>query len=383
MRICFITHKVRKGDGQGRVNYEVIREMLAQGHEVVVISSELSEELAAMDRVVWKKISVRRLPSELLRNQWFAIASALWLLFLGKRIDITVANGFITYARSNINCIHFVHRSWLNSKYHPFRERKSARSFYQYIFNFLNSFLEKFAVRRTDRIVAVSEQVKQELLDSVGIAEEHISVIRNGVDLREFYPRKVKRADYHLSEDKIYALFAGDIKSSRKNLDTVLKSVADVEDLHLLVIGSTKGSIYPQLAQSLGIADRVHFLGYRTDIAEMMSLADLFVYPSRYEPFALVLLEAMAVGLPIITSCNCGAVELLNNDAAIIIDDPNDREALTDAIKQCLSSRDRLIRMGNEAKRLAVHCSWSEMAGHYSRVIQETAVHKAVTATPR
>lgn len=378
MKVCFVTHKVKKGDGQGRVNYEVIKETLRRGHEVIIIASEVSNDLTELDQVTWKRVSVNKIPTELFRNQWFALWSTLWLILLGKRIDLTIVNGFITYARSDINCVHFVHSAWLASKYHPFREAKTWGNFYQYLFNWLNSYLERLALLVANKIVVVSEQVKNELVNSAGINEDRISIIRNGVDLQEFYPKAVRRSDLNLLDNRLYALFAGDIKSSRKNLDTILYAIAEVEEVHLLVLGFTKGSIYPQLAEDLGIRERVHFLGFRADMADLMSAADLFVYPSRYEPFALVLLEAMATGTPIITSSTCGAVELLTEDAAIVIKDPDDIVALTHAIQHCVNNRDGLRRMGDHANALAQNHSWDAMARQYISVINEVAVHKAI-----
>ncbi|CAM3269057.1 glycosyltransferase family 4 protein [Paenibacillus lupini] len=378
MNMCFVTHKVRKGDGQGRVNYEVILEALRQGHYVYIIASELSDELAQHERVIWKKIAVEGWPTELLRNQIFAIRASLWLTILRNRIDLTIVNGFTAYVRSDINCIHFVHSAWLRSKYHPIVERKSLSSFYQYIYTRLNRSLERMAMKRTRTIVAVSEQVKHELKGDAHIEGNRIAVIRNGVDLEEFYPRHVDRRELHLSEQQLYAMFAGDLRSSRKNLDTVLKALVSVPEIHLLVLGNTKGSLYPQMAADLGLGERVQFLGYRTDMATWMSAADLFVFPSRYEPFALVLLEAMAVGLPVVASSNCGAVELLTNKAAIIINDPDDSDALADALLRCAADRRQLKQMGEEARRLACQHSWSAMAAQYLQLIQETALHKAV-----
>lgn len=380
MRICFITHKVKKGDGQGRVNYEVIQEAVAQGNEIIIIASELSEDLRCHPCVKWKKVTVKGLPTELLRNQVFAIGATIWMNILRSRVDLTIVNGFVSYASSDINCIHFVHSAWLSSPYHPYQERKTPKAIYQYIYTSLNRYLERKAMKRTRKIVAVSEQVKQELVQYTGILNDNIAVIRNGVDLQEFYPRPVKRSELQLSEDMVYAMFAGDIRSSRKNLDTVLKALTEVPDVHLLVVGWTEGSVYPQMAVDLGIEDRVHFLGYRNDMAELMSAADLFVYPSRYEPFALVILEAMATGLPVIASRNCGAVELLDEEAAVILEDPDDAAALAESIRNCVVDRHRLKRMGEQAVHIAGGCSWKAMARQYSKLIEETAGKKTFAA---
>ncbi|KOP65415.1 hypothetical protein AMS62_09220 [Bacillus sp. FJAT-18019] len=372
MKICFVTHAVKKGDGQGRVNYEVIVEALHQGHDIVIISSELSDDLQNHERVEWIRINLRTIPTALLRYQLFAWLSACWIWMNQRKLDLVVVNGFITYARSDINCIHFVHSAWVKSKYHPYHEQKNARAMYQWLYNSVNALLERHALKRTRQIVAVSEQVKQELIQDARVNPHKVSVISNGVDLNEFYPRAVNRKDFNLDINTTYALFAGDLKSSRKNLDTVLQALTQVDHIHLLVLGNAEKSVYPHMAERLGISQRVHFLGYRKDIAEIMSLADMFIFPSRYEPFSLVILEAMASGLPVITSSKCGAVELLSDDSAVVMEDPDDTETLVSALRELLSNKGRLETMSLRAREDARKNSWGSMSNQYMNLINRT-----------
>lgn len=369
MKICFVTHKVKKGDGQGRVNYEVIVEALKQGHEIIVVSSELSEELRNDSRITWNKMNVSKIPTILLQYQLFALFSAIWIWTHQKKIDLIVANGFITYARSDINCIHFVHSAWVKSKYHPYRDHKNIKSIYQLLYNSLNAILERYVLKYTKQIIAVSEQVKQELVQYAKIQPERISVISNGVDLNEFYPRAVKREDFNLDLNATYGLFAGDLKSKRKNLDTVLHAMTKVENVNLLVLGYTEKSHYPNMARNLGLSDRVHFLGYRKDVAEIMSLADLFVFPSKYEPFSLVILEAMASGLPVITSSKCGAVELLSENSAVVIEEPEDTATLIKVLRELVLNKERLKIMALRAREDAQKNSWEKMSFKYLQII--------------
>ncbi|MBO2943794.1 glycosyltransferase family 4 protein [Paenibacillus sp. F411] len=379
MKICFVTHKVKKGDGQGRVNYEVIVEALRQGHMILVVSSELDEDLRLHPNIEWHQIKVSILPSMLLKYQWFAILSTFFIFVKRKSIQLLIVNGFITYARSDINCVHFVHSAWIKSPYHPFHESKSPKSVYQFIYSKVNSVLERIAINRTKQVIAVSEQVKQELIHSAKINENKITVVPNGVDLNEFYPRCVVRSEFGLHNERIYALFAGDLKSKRKNLETVLMSIARTEQIELLVLGYVDKSPYPLLAEQLGIKHRVHFLGYRGDIAEIMSLSDLFIFPSRYEPFSLVILEAMATGLPVITSNCCGVVELLSSHSAAILEEPDDVDSLVRVLNELLDDRTKLHNMALEARNVAKNNSWEIMSEKYmylfNKVLNRTPIN--------
>ncbi|QCT04081.1 glycosyl transferase group 1 [Paenibacillus algicola] len=383
MKICFVTHKVKKGDGQGRVNYEVILEAIRRGHEILIISSELCEELSGHQKVQWIQIKVGKIPTMLLKYQWFAILSSLLILIRRNSIGLLVVNGFITYARSDINCIHFVHSAWVKSPYHPYHEQKSMKSLYQYIYNKLNSRLERNALKKTRQVIAVSKQVKHELIKDAEIPNHRIAVVSNGVDLSEFYPRSLNRADFQLDDRKTYALFVGDLKSKRKNLDTVLKAVAEVKHLELLVLGYTDKSLYPNMAKQLGISERVHFLGYRKDVAQIMSLSDFFIFPSRYEACSLVILEAMASGLPIVTSNRCGGVELLNNQSAVIINDPDDFTALVRVLIDLTSDQEKLTNMAAHAREDAEEHSWDKMSFKYMQLFNQILTSKLVSKPER
>ena len=110
----------------------------------------------------------------------------------------------------------------------------------------------------------------------------------------------------------------------RKNLDTVLQALVGASGVHLAVVGAREGSPYPALAERLGVADRVHFLGFRRDMAQIMQAVDIFVFPSRYEPFGIVVLEAMASGVPVILAATVGAAEVVTPDCGVVLPDPED-----------------------------------------------------------
>lgn len=166
-------------------------------------------------------------------------------------------------------------------------------------------------------------------------------------------------------------MFAGDIRLPRKNLDTVLKALVEVPDLHLAVVGVTDGSPYPQLAALLGLSDRVHFLGFRRDVPSIMKVVDLFVFPSRYEPFGLVVTEAMATGLPVITASCTGAAPLVTPDAGIVLSDANDTKALAQAMEKLSINPQLRTTMGKNARAIALEHTWKNVAKQYVDLFEE------------
>ncbi|HAJ63411.1 MAG TPA: glycosyl transferase, partial [Cyanobacteria bacterium UBA8543] len=223
---------------------------------------------------------------------------------------------------------------------------------------------EKQAFRKANVVVAVSQTIKQELID-IGVPEEAIRVILCGVGLQEFSPGYVERKQLGLPEQVPLALFVGDIRINRKNLDTVLQALVHVPDLHLAVVGATEGSPYPQLAEQLRLSKRVHFMGYRSDVSQVMQAVDLFVFPSRYEPFGLVVLEAMASGLPVITATTTGASELITPECGVVLSDSEDAQALAQALLYLKNDSQLRTRMGQAAREIAQQYSWTSMAHSY------------------
>lgn len=371
MKICIVTHCVIEGDGQGRVNYEVVWEALRQGHQVTLVASDISLELEQHSQVTWLPISVKKVPTELLRNLLFSRKSANWLRQHQGEFDAIEVNGAITSARSDLNAVHFVHSSWLRSPFNLSTQNLSLRGTYQRLYTALNADWEKKAFERAKVVVAVSEKVAQELI-AIGVPQDRIRTILNGVDLQEFAPGIVDRQKWGLPEEVPLAIFAGDIRTPRKNLDTVLHSLVQVPQLHLAVVGGTAGSPYPELARSLNLENRVHFLGFRQDVPDLMKAADFLVFPSRYEPFGLVVLEAMATGIPVVTAATTGAAELVTPDCGIVLPDSDDTQALAEALNQLVKcDRQQRQQMGQAARTIAELHSWANMASNYVNLFEE------------
>jgi glycosyltransferase involved in cell wall biosynthesis len=371
MRIGIVTRRVGPNDGQGRVNMEVAREALRQGHAVTLFCETADPALAEAGARVVALPPPAFLPSRLLRDQVFAARSAAAL----RGCDTVLANGFATWARSDVNAVHFVHRAWAASPHHPWRQHRDARSFYARLYAGVNARLERGALRRASRVVAVSQKLRAELV-ACGVPAERITTILNGVDTKEFAPGIVDRATLGLPAHVPLALFAGDLRTSRKNLDTVLRAMSTSSPrLHLAVAGRHENTAWPSMAQSLGVADRVHFLGFRTDMPELMRAADFFVFPSRYEACSLVLLEALASGLPVITAPSAGGAEIVTAETGFVLPDSEDVAALAESMR-CLAEDDAQRNAMRAAARLmAASHGWQAMACRYLALLE--AAHHA------
>jgi len=372
MRIGIVTQRFVTGDGQGYINYAVARAALKRGHTLVLIGIEAAPDLLAHPGVTWGQVPPSSLPSQLLRDQAFAWRSRRWIRQYRPTLDLLMVNGAITWSRADVNAIHFVHDAWHRS---PVRKKADARSglhaLYHTLYTRVNAAWERWALRNSQHAVAVYSVVEEEI-EALGLTIP-VTIIPNGIDPQRFSPDgpAVERTEFGCPKDVPLGLFVGDIRMSLKNLDTVLHALRDVPSLHLAVAGSTEGSPFPALAATLGVADRVHFLDFRRDIPALMRTADLLVFPSRYETFSLVLLEAMACGLPVVTARTVGAATCVTPACGIVLDDPNDTEALVSALGQLAADPDRRREMGRAARTVSLQYDIQGTANRYVDLFEE------------
>lgn len=259
-----------------------------------------------------------------------------------------------------------VHKVWLREKADTAAGRLVS---YTRPFTWLALHLERrlFDPRRCRRIVANSRLCRGQLLALYPYPPERVSVIYNGVDHDAFHPRlraahrAAVRAGLGIPGDAPAALFASN-NPGRKGLGTVLRAAASpvsggpscagasAGGPYLIVAGRGDTGRFEALARSLGIVPRVRFLGRVADLAPLYGAADYLVLPTRYDPFANVCLEAMACGLPVVTTRMNGASEIIaEGEDGFVIGDPRDDAALSRAMG-ALAVPETRARMGDAAR---------------------------------
>ncbi len=385
--IALISHQlVTRGDGQGRVNYEIARAALNAGFRLCILAMRCDEDLAADPAVEYVELNYESLPTQILRNAAFARSAGRWLRTHWQDYDLIHASGYVTPVPADVNTAHMVHGGWVKSPAYPFSWRGGAYSAYHRFYTVRNATLERRAFLSARRVVAISEKIAGELR-AIGVSEGHLELIYNGVDVREFHPGAEARARFGLPAEGVLFLFAGDIRTPRKGLDTVLKAVVDVPGAHLAVAGAQENSPFPAQLSALGLEGRVHFLGKVTDMPALMRAVDLFVFPSRYEAMSLVILEAMASGLPVLTARTAGGAEILGQGGRVL-DDPNDAATLAQWMRDLADDAELRQRMGAAGREIAERYTWERMATAYLALYDELlstktsprAVHQRVVS---
>jgi glycosyltransferase involved in cell wall biosynthesis len=196
--------------------------------------------------------------------------------------------------------------------------------------------VHKKILSRTARVIAVSGAVANSLKRQRIFPVEKIVTIHNGIDIKRFKAIKKARTDAPLTVGII-----GHI-APIKGQDLFVQAAAQIarqrEDVEFVIVGEDKSrkgenrAALERLIDQLGVTGRVHLAGWQEDVRRSLSLFDIFVSASRSEPFGLVILEAMASGVPVVATASEGAVEILEDGVTGSIVPLEDVDGLARAI---------------------------------------------------
>ena len=223
-----------------------------------------------------------------------------------------------------------VHRIWLQQRrrFAPWWKRPFIGNgvFHQ---NMLALEAQTFDPAHTRRIIVNSQMVKREILEHFRFPEDRIHLVRNGVDVSRVQSgkRAETRARFGVRDDEFLLLFAGS-GWERKGLAFVLAALRKLADLRVKLLVAGKGK-RPCCAPG-----NVIFSGPMSNVEDAYAAADLFVFPAIYEPSANVCFEALAAGLPVVTSACNGAAEVIEPGInGTVVKNPADIAALLEAIR--------------------------------------------------
>src|ERR1035441_9532303 len=253
--------------------------------------------------------------------------------------------------------------SWLMPELHPAANRRADQN------------LAALA-RRAHRVIAVSECTRQDAIRVLGIAPEKIDVIHSGVAESFFHVEEsavaAVRARYSLG--KPFILSVGTIEP-RKNTDALLSAYQALppslrEQFDLVLAGPMGWAA----ASTMERVRRVRYLGYvpETDIAPLTAAATVFAYPSLYEGFGFPVAQAMAAGVPVITS-NVSSLPEIAGDAAVLID-PRSLAELRDGLSRLLLSPDVRAQLAARGRERAELFQWPACAEQSLRFFRDVAM---------
>jgi glycosyltransferase involved in cell wall biosynthesis len=228
--------------------------------------------------------------------------------------------------------------------------------------------MERRVFTRTGTVIAVSRLIAGDLEHEVGVPRQRLAVIHNGVDVSEFRPGA--EVDELRGDATLRVLFAGDLNRPQKGLYTALRAVRMTPGMVLSVAGDHARSPFTAIVETdVALKDRVRFLGFRRDMADVYREHQALVFPSNYDSFGLVVLEAMASGLAVVVSARAGVADLVQHEQnGFILQDPRDADTLAHYLSRLCADPDLRRRIGRNARDTALRHDWQQMARQVHQV---------------
>ncbi len=264
-----------------------------------------------------------------------------------------------------------VHREWLTQRKRTKgawgRWSISLNPYHHYV---LRAERALFSSDRLKAVICNSEMVKNEIHAYFGAAAaEKCHVIYSGVDSQQFSPqlrqahRESFRAEYRIPSDALVYLFVGS-GFERKGVAPFLQALSKLpSNCYGVIVGTDKRkAVYEKEATTLSLDGRVYFTGGLKNVGPAYGAADVFVLPTLYDPFPNAALEAMASGLPIITSNKSGAAELIQNGVNGYYCDALDVDALARAMIALQDEQQRQT-IGTAARSTVLPLTFEAMSG--------------------
>jgi glycosyltransferase involved in cell wall biosynthesis len=225
----------------------------------------------------------------------------------------------------------------------------------------------------SDHIIAPSENVAQTMVEQLGIARTKIELIHHGFDLGRLDPTRVSGAAVRRElglEDKVVLGSIGRIYWL-KNQEALVRAFAAIapDEASLVIAGPGDASPLRTLAGELGIANRVVLPGPRSDVPELLAAFDAFVHPAIAESFGMVIIEAMALELPVMSTPVGIAREVVDGSTGVLADSPS-VDDLRSAINRLLAQRARWPTMGAAARERILGFTAQTMAARYGELYE-------------
>ena len=319
-RIAVFDHFFQRGNPIGSCQRNVVS-ALAEQYDATVFATV--HDPPPCEGVSYVNVPALRRPIALLYVIYHLsslVRYSLLRIARRDRLDL-IQSGETFFFLADIYYVHFCNRAYLKLKPSPIH-LNSLRGWSNWFDHLVQAFIEPLAFRRAKAIVACSRGLARDIVREYPFCRDKIHVIQNAIDLArmrrpvDFRREDARRALGFSEEDKVFAFVAlGHFE--RKGLPILIDAVAQTRQskIKLLVVGGRDALVAPyrKRANDLGLGAQVVFAGSQDDVRPLLWASDAFAFPSFYEAFSLVILEAAASGLPIIAPNINGVEEILSD----------------------------------------------------------------------
>ncbi|MHB8138242.1 MAG: glycosyltransferase family 4 protein [Smithellaceae bacterium] len=300
--------------------------------------------------------------------------------FIQKRIqhrNFDLVHSHERIFKADLFTLHGIpHRYWV----HSIRCKQMS------LYDLATAWVEKKLVYEghCQKFIAVSELTKAIFLQEYPLNPERVKVIHPGVNLSDYAGknrndvRRTTRNVLGIGSEDLVIIFAS-MNFEIKGLDDIIRSLAHLKSrVKLIVVGKGNVSKYENIARESGVADDVIFTGVvgREKLTDLYLSGDLYMMLSKFDTFGMVVLEAMAAGLPVMISNRVGATDLVTEGKnGFVIDDPSDYAYIASRLNLLLDTNIR-AKMSSAAYQTASENSWDSVAKQYSDIYDEILAEK-------
>jgi UDP-glucose:(heptosyl)LPS alpha-1,3-glucosyltransferase len=364
----------RRG-GVERIMVECANFLAGRGHDVSVVAAQFDPEVLAEN--------VQRIPVQV--NAKNAILRAAAFRRSAKRQLATLRDGSPSvHASFGVVCppdgvlwVQAVHAEWLkiSGQHRDWKGRLKQRLnlFHPFILRLERQY---YGDRQYRKLIALTARVRDELVEHYKVPESDIALLPNGYNPQEFSVarreslRAPMRAELGYSDsDRVLIFVANELE--RKGFFPLIDALSRLKDpsIKLLVVGRVSLDAHQPLIDRLGLKGCVRCVGPSADVGRYYAAADLFVLPTYYEAWGLVIVEALAMGLPVVTSRLAGAaVAVSEGRAGLLLDDPQDAAEAAAKIDRQLRAA---VVSSEEISATVQDYRWDRVLVQYERILQE------------
>ncbi|MEW5803100.1 MAG: glycosyltransferase family 4 protein [bacterium] len=347
MKIALIHKTFSSYGGTERYITNLSGALLKAGHEVHIFANTWADA----DGIQFHRVPLWKFGKavKILSFAWFARN-------LIEKTDFDIVQGFGKTVKQDIfRAGGGAHRAWMKESLmaikNPFLRNLKYIKRVVSPAQWLTISIERQTFRKGNykRVIAVSERVKRQIMDYHHVPPQDIVVIHNGVDLSVFHTdgrqetRGGIRERFGIDDTDILLVFAS-TNFHLKGLEYLIRGMVRAGNpaLKLLVVGGDNRLPFERLASRLGIVEKVVFAGKGKNMREFYQAGDIFCYPTLYDPFANVCLEAMACALPVITSRVNGVADIIQDGLnGLLLRDPTDDVEIAEKISWLIDSGKR------------------------------------------
>jgi UDP-glucose:(heptosyl)LPS alpha-1,3-glucosyltransferase len=356
-----------KKGGAERYAYDLSTMLSKRGHDVFVFCADGVE----VSRVTLVRLNAKPFP-RWLRSLSFALKHRKQV----RQFSLDALLGFGNTLELDVYQSHGgIQRVWMEREIasydNPCERQLKAFLLKSSINQRAQQWIAEYPIRQKkySRIVAISDMIKMQMMDYYNISENNIDVVYNGVDIHRFSPSHIGQGG------PLKILFsAGNFRL--KGLSPLLSALGELaketKSFQLLVMGRGRKERYKAIIEKLNIQDCVTFLGERANPETVYQEAHILAHPTFYDACSLTTMEAMASGLPTITTKWNGASALISAEEGYVIDEPRNTAALCDAIRN-LFDKDKRQQMGEAARLKMEQYTMARNMEQIERILAETA----------